>query len=291
MGSTLGYPKVVATADWDADTGAGTGAIMTPRDPIQSLSLFHIERGLLELVEAREDLLQTMSNDPYTIDFNIPLEARQKVLQRYIDDIKSLDDQIQRYVAAEIRKVDGIASWIRECETRRDIAITESNRLHAEGMKWRDRGEQIREMVLGIMRESGDTKLEGRGHSLHRKRNPPSVEVRQPELVPLPYKTVAVKLTGEHAMALQDYLTNGFSDHGTHEIVFCKVPELLGEAINRATPSLSTIRADIRAGVPGCQLITDRYRLEVDPATRGKRKPSAVDSPGELGIDKLDEEG
>lgn len=84
---------------------------------------------------------------------------------------EAIDQQIQAYVAAQIRKVDGIAATIRRCKSNAAIAREEAARITAMADAWEAREKRIKENALWAMQahnvrllETPTNKLRVQGH-------------------------------------------------------------------------------------------------------------------------------
>jgi len=106
----------------------------------QSLTLYNIETELLDLVRLRED-----TTEP--------------------EELAAIDTQIAEYVGREVRKVDGIASLLREFERRAEIDRAEAKRISKRAQQWARREARLREMVTSVMEATGQKRIEGQHSS------------------------------------------------------------------------------------------------------------------------------
>lgn len=136
----------------------------------ESLTLYDIETGLMELWEQREQLL----HDPQ--DWDTP------------EDLARVEMAISDYVQAEVQKADGIALYLKECGRRAEIHKQEAAEQRAKAQIWTNREDNLRAMVIGIMEAAGKSKIEGRLCKLSLRDNPSAVDVAQPEMVPDEFK-------------------------------------------------------------------------------------------------------
>ena len=135
-------------------------------------SLFRIEQGLANLIAAREEC----ETD----------EERQ-----------AFDVQIREYVAAEIRKVDGIASYRLMCKARISEIQGEIDRLIALQSSWMARESRINEATMYAMQSFGEKRLEGATHAVRVQANgglAPLV-INNPELIPAHLQTATVTMS------------------------------------------------------------------------------------------------
>ncbi len=199
-----------------------------------NLSLYGIETQLLELLNFRDSVL----DDP-------DMTAEEQKLS-----LEACDLQIAEYVRAEVKKVDGVAAYLREFEARAEALKAEAERCRAMAKAWEKRRENLTNMVIGVMQETHTTRIDGRHSVLNLRKNPPSVEVAQPDLVPHELQRRTLALTEQVYQAI----LNG--PMGTLLLTaIAKDPEPMKAEILK--------RLKEGDGVPGCRLRTDGVRLEV----------------------------
>ena len=121
-----------------------------PPDPAKdgagSLSLFEIERALVDLLAEYEDC----QDDAERANVQTAIEA---------------------YVAAEVQKVDGVRAYLRHCEIMAAAAQEEAERFRDRSKAWGNRAERLKDACLRVMTAAGKKKLEGRTGSLLAKGN------------------------------------------------------------------------------------------------------------------------
>jgi hypothetical protein len=162
----------------------------TPR-----LSLFQIESELLQLIDARADVLErmeTMSPDELTATPEIGAE------------LATVEGLIRDYLKAEVRKVDGCAFAIKEYEARASARSQEAERMKASADRDAETAKRIKAMVLEVMQEFGEKKLSGRLFTISRQGNGgvQALTIAQPDLVPLEMKRCTIELL---ASAIEDF--------------------------------------------------------------------------------------
>jgi hypothetical protein len=216
---------------------------MTTSHSSPSLSLYQIEAELVQLVRYREEVAS---------DTEITPQEQQASLD-------AIDKQITAYVHREVAKVDGIAAYLRECETRAKVLRAEAQRLREQSDAWEDRGNRVEAVTLRVMQQTGATLLEGTNSTFKVKKNPPSVDVAQPELVPAPYLRVAVTMSEDLFARITSHLFG--TDKGATlfaELIECKR--------SNPEPMKDAIKAELKqgVGVPGCRLKEDSVRLVVE---------------------------
>lgn len=206
-----------------------------------SLSLFNIESEILNLMLAREALVE---NDDDLSD------AEQK------EAITNLDIQIREKLSSDLRanKIDGVAFWFRECWARAEAAGEELTRIQDRKRLWEHRAERFEKYVRDVMLITGQTRLEGNANTIKLAKNPPSVEIAQIDLVPAEYvknsKTLDCKTWAQIYEALPPDLRIKF------------VAGVLG----KPEPIKTAIKEALKRGdgVPGCRMVTDKMRVDVE---------------------------
>jgi Siphovirus Gp157 len=207
-----------------------------------NLSLYQIETELLDLMRYRESVAEDAELTPQ--DQKASLEA--------------IDKQIAEYVMREIAKVDGIAAYLRECETRASVLRLESERIADQADAWMERHDRIEAITLRVMQQTGATLLEGRTSTFKVRKNPPSVEVAQPDLVPLDYRRITVTMTAGLWSRLISVLVSERGAPVLADLLACKK--------TNDEPVKTEIGKELKqgVGVPGCRLVDDKVRLVVE---------------------------
>jgi transcriptional regulator len=208
-----------------------------------NLSLYNIETELLDLLRWREELIENREMTPE--EMNATLRA--------------CDDQIREYVTREVQKADGIAAYLRECESRVATLKAEAKRVKELADVWQTRHDRLEDLTRGIMQQIGKKVIEGARSTLKLAKNPVSVEVAQPDLVPSPYQRVEVKLTLDlwTRITARVMTTEKKGDE--------MLAEVLDTKVSAPEPILSRIKEELKAGVgvPGCRLANENFRLEI----------------------------
>lgn len=246
---------------------------------VQNLTLYNIETELMELMTFRDSLF----------------EDRELTPQERDESLKVIDERIRAYVLAEVKKVDGIAHYLREFEARAEIHKKEGLRLKLLYDQQINRYNRLSDLVLSIMLQTGQQKLEGKHSTFKLVKNPPSVDVVQPGLVPDNYQRLTVTMSPDTWNAVKKaVLRNEALVTLAAALMECKVsePEVEKEKARKELKSLAAMNArfdelveidvtrghtpeekeeciklgqllKVNRGIPGCRLITDRKRLEV----------------------------
>jgi hypothetical protein len=198
----------------------------------RALTRYGIESTLMELFLLRDSVL----DDPEML----PQDQR--------DSVQAIDGQIAEYVRAEIAKVDRIAGCLREFETRAAALKAEAKRCADLAKAWEKRHEDLESMVIGIMQQIGKTRMDGRHSVLSLRKNPPSVEVAQLDMVPNPLMRISVTMP-----------------YDLWDALCLKSPQLAACKTSAPEPMKTEIAKRLKEGdgVPGCRLRTDGVRLEI----------------------------
>ena len=203
---------------------------------------------LLELIQYREDL----ALDPDMLPADLA------------ESLKAIDARIEQYVRTEIQRVDGVAAYMRECESRVTALDAEKKRISERIALWKARQERVKEVVTRVMQALGARLLEGQNATLRLKKNPPSVEVSQPDLVPDKFKLTKVTMSQNLYDKLVAFLDKRYvMTHSDEPLAI--LAELLAAKKEAPEPSKSLLAAELKqsGSVPGAHLITDKVHLEV----------------------------
>lgn len=244
-----------------------------------ALTLYDIKTELLELLDYRLEVMtdRTLSEE----DRKASLDAWEKSVREYVgSQVKTPDG------------MDGIAYYLREFDMRAEVADDEAARLAARARAWRQKHDNLKDLVISIMQETGQTKLEGKSNTLSLRKCPASVEVAQPDLVPTAYQRRTITITEEVWIRLQSVLMT--TERGAplyQELIHAKVTEpeamksKIGDELKTGKCLLcdhtGRVKMTFESGppqdvicpncegsgytgrVPGCRLITDKKTLVV----------------------------
>jgi hypothetical protein len=139
-----------------------------------SLSLYNIETELAQLIDAREQA-EAESEPPETLAV--------------------IDQQIQAYFVAEVRKVDGIARYIHNCKAQAAAARAEGDRLYRWGARWESRLERVKAATIYAMGAVGLKKIESAENRLRLQKNPASVDVYDVKALPDEFLNATVRMS------------------------------------------------------------------------------------------------
>lgn len=151
---------------------------MTPATQERKLALFPIIDTLFQLIAERAEV---------EADAEMDEEERSATLD-------GIGIGIEKYFTDLENKVDGMAYIDRELIVHAETDEKEGKRLLARAKGWERARDNFRDRIARTMQATGQTRLPGVHNTLAIQRNPASVDVRQPEIVPNEYKRVIVKV-------------------------------------------------------------------------------------------------
>lgn len=162
------------------------------------LSLYALESQLSELIEMREATADSL-REACSKDLD-PEHA--KDAERLEEELAVIDNAIQEYITAEIRKVDGIRAFWRHCDLMAAAAKEEAELQAARSKAWRSRLDRLKQTVQLVMETipfpaGKPRKLEGRTGALLLKSNGgrPAVEISDESLIPDEFCVKTITLT------------------------------------------------------------------------------------------------
>jgi len=147
-------------------------AVQTVAKPTPNESLMAIEERLQMLLDSEE--------------FIDPADPNADKLRAMVAE------EIAATLEAELTKVDGVANYLTWLETHEEFCGREIARLAARKAKFEKRRERVEGMVIGLLREHKERRLEGHTTFLALRKNPPSVEIVNEDEIPNEYKTAVI---------------------------------------------------------------------------------------------------
>ena len=105
-----------------------------------------------------------------------------------------LEQALIRYLEGAVEKRDHVAEFILFCEGMADLAKGEVKRLQARQKHFEATAERVSSMVLRVLDFLGAAKLEGKTHTLKKRKCPASVKVIDEEKIAPDYKRITVTL-------------------------------------------------------------------------------------------------
>ncbi len=206
--------------------GSSVIAAAVPPEICQGLTLFQIEEGIALLAESAEE-------EGLTPDIEQALVA---------------------YLQGALEKRDRVAEFILYCEGMAALAKSEVQRLQARQKHFESTAERVRAMALRVLDYIGVSKLEGRTHTLKKRKCPPAVDLKNEGEVPAQYKRVMVALPAQCWEALLAAVPKELQELVAAQVVKQETPVSIAavkDALNLSAP------------VPGAELIRDRYTLQI----------------------------
>lgn len=226
--------------------------------PSQGLDLTFrdIAPALVELLAQRRTIIEDWEALPAEERLDDHLQAQ------FQQQLAFSDEAVSAYLKAEVRKVDGCASVLLWLESQEAIAKAEEARLYNRRKRAELEREYLERSIMWAMESAGKREVVGQRHTLKLKRNPPAVEVAQPDLVPLSMKRFTLTLNPGQWESFDSIL-----DELQRLGMMGVDREILGPAISAAKsePSKPDIKAALkdRQGVPGCRMVQkDRLVIE-----------------------------
>lgn len=220
-----------------------------PTLPPKALTLYGIETELLELLNFRESIESDPDMTP----------------QEQQESLKACDESIVEYIRAEVKKCDGIAAYIREFDSRAALLEEEADRCKEMARVWQKRKKSLESMVIDIMQVTKQTRIDGRHSVLALKKNPASVDVAQPHLVPAEYERVNVTVRHSLWTNILALVVQAARRDTTIALLYAEMQDPDKIQLGAPEPMKKKIAEELKVGgsVPGCRLRTDSVRLEV----------------------------
>jgi Siphovirus Gp157 len=108
---------------------------------------------------------------------------------------KEAEMDIERYLQAEVAKVDSLSNYLAMCESQQSAAKSEIERLRARASMWENREERVRSYVQRVMEQGGYKKLEGRTATFMLRAVPASVVIIDESEIPEEFKRTVVSVS------------------------------------------------------------------------------------------------
>ena len=146
--------------------GAAVAELPAPVEIASSLTLFQIEESLTLLAEAAQEEGLT----------------------------PEIEQAFAQYLEGAAEKRDRVAEFIQYCEGMAELAKAQVKRSQARQKRFEATAERVESMVLRVLDAFGVNRLEGKTHTLKKRKCPASVEVPDEAQVPAEFKQVTVTL-------------------------------------------------------------------------------------------------
>lgn len=145
---------------------AAAAELPAPVEIAGSLTLFQIEESLTLLAEAAQEEGLT----------------------------PEIEQGFAQYLEGAAEKRDRVAEFIQYCEGMAELAKAEVKRLQARQKRFEATVERVENMVLRVLDAFGVSRLEGKTHTLKKRKCPASVEVTDEAQIPAEFKRITVTL-------------------------------------------------------------------------------------------------
>lgn len=213
----------------ESNDASPCAAVVNPSaatDIARGLTLFQIEESIALLAEAAEEAGMTTD----------------------------IEQALTTYLQGTLEKRDRVAEFIQYCEWMADLAKAEIKRLQGRQKHFEGTANCVSAMVLRVLDYLGAKKLEGRTHTLSKRKCPPSVRIDDETSVPSEFKRVTVTLRLDEWNRL--LAAAGDDLRQTVETAIVKREE---------TIDLKAVKEALNAerDVPGADLVLSRFSLEV----------------------------
>jgi hypothetical protein len=195
-------------------------------DVAGGLTLFQIEESIALLAEAAEE--EGMTPD--------------------------IEQALTTYLQGALEKRDRVAEFIQYCEWMAELAKAEIKRLQGRQKHFEGTADRVSAMVLRVLDFLGAKKLEGRTHTLSKRKCPPSVRIGDETRVPGEFKRVTVTLRLDEWNRLLAAVGDNLRQ--TVETATVKRDEAIDlKAVKEAL--------NLERDVPGADLVVNRFSLDV----------------------------
>lgn len=111
------------------------------------------------------------------------------------EDRQACEAEIAETLAAEVRKVDGIASFLSYCESMQRFASEEISRLHERKARFARHEDRLRQYVIRTMEDADVKRLEGKTATFHLRACASSADIRDESAIPEKFKVSKVVIT------------------------------------------------------------------------------------------------
>ncbi len=165
-----------------------------------------------------------------------------------------LEQALIRYIEGAVEKRDRVAEFIRFCKGMEKLAKAEVKRLRARQLHFKVMAARVSTMALFVLDYLQVTKLEGKTHTLKKRKCPPSVKILERDKIPVEYRHITVTLPLPEWQAL-----------------LARVPEDLQQAVvssirrQEVSLDLEAIKQalNLERKVDGADLLVNKFTLQV----------------------------
>jgi hypothetical protein len=165
-----------------------------------------------------------------------------------------IEQALATYLQGALEKRDRVAEFIQYCEWMAELAKAEIKRLQGRQKHFEGAADRVSAMVLHVLDFLGAKKLEGRTHTLSKRKCPPSVRIDDEPRLPSEFKRVTVTLRLDEWNRL--LAAAGDNLRQTVEAATVKREEAVDlKAVKEAL--------NLEQDVPGADLVVNRFSLDV----------------------------
>jgi hypothetical protein len=222
--------------------------------PVTSLSLWHIEEAISQLMDMREEATDA-------------------------EEIAVIEGELVKYAQQELRKVDNVVGYLKHCAMMESTAKEEATAQAERARLWHERAARLKRACQAVMETfvGGERKkLEGRAGVIVLKGNGgrQAVTIADAELIPEEYcdyvgaipGALWRELVGQHEALTGVKLIRTPRAALIHEALQAKCAECGGDGLMPFSPEGEKCTAcggSGKAGVPGAQLEPRGAHIEV----------------------------
>jgi hypothetical protein len=165
-----------------------------------------------------------------------------------------IEQALTTYLQGALEKRDRVAEFIQYCEWMAELAKAEIKRLQGRQKHFEGTADRVSAMVLRVLDFLGTKKLEGRTHTLSKRKCPPSVQIDDEPRVPSEFKRVTVTLRLDEWNCL--LAAAGDDLRQTVETAILKQEQAIDlKAVKEAL--------NLERDVAGADLVVNRFTLDI----------------------------
>jgi len=165
-----------------------------------------------------------------------------------------LDQALIRYIEGAVEKRDRVAEFILFCDGMADLAKSEVKRLQARQKHFEATAERVSTMVLRVLDFLAVSKLEGRTHTLKKRKCPASVKITEEEKIPPVYKRITVTLP----LPEWQKLVGGIPEDLQRAVVASMRKQEISLDLEAIKQALNT-----EEQIDGADLLVNKFKLQV----------------------------
>jgi hypothetical protein len=220
---------------------------------MSGLSLYTIEQALLDLMEAREEVLESLAL-PTEVNVPLPEPLATEYRLEHEAELAEIDKALAEYATKEVAKIDSVHAWLKQATLTASAARQEAAEMAVRAQRLEAGIKRLNAICVDVMAARGLKRLEGTGgRALVRRGNGgvAPLHVDSLDILPLCYQMVTVRMSRDCWDAIKE------------------LDELLGEKlvaeVKDAEPNNSRIRAALLDGqnIPGARLLERGEHLEL----------------------------